>query len=233
MKKLLVLLLAALLVFALAACGQKTEQPADTSNDAATDAVTEETDAAPAVLGGFTLAASPVITDDIQALLDQATQELVGAEYTPVAYLANQIVAGTNHCLLCQVAPVVPEPVATYALVYIYEDLEGNAEITDVFNSEVVAAGTGLAGGWNAPESPELTEEAQAAFDKATADLTDASYTPLAFVQYQVVAGMNYCLLCADNNADPESRTGYTFVYIYADLEGNADITDTQGFSAL
>lgn len=147
MKKLLVLLLAALLVFALAACGQKTEQPADTSNDAATDAVTEETDAAPAVLGGFTLAASPVITDDIQALLDQATQELVGAEYTPVAYLANQIVAGTNHCLLCQVAPVVPEPVATYALVYIYEDLEGNAEITDVFNSEVVAAGTGLAGG--------------------------------------------------------------------------------------
>ena len=60
-------------------------------------------------------------------------EKLDGADYTPAALLATQIVAGKNYCILCQITPVVPEPVTKWALVYIFADLEGNAEVTNVY----------------------------------------------------------------------------------------------------
>ena len=74
-----------------------------------------------------------LLPDDAQAAFDKAMQTLDGAVYTPIALLSTQIVAGKNYCLLCQIAPVVPDPVPVWALVYIYADLEGNAEITNIY----------------------------------------------------------------------------------------------------
>jgi len=70
---------------------------------------------------------------DAQAAFDKAVDSLVGAEYVPVALLSTQVVAGTNYCILCQITPVAPNATPTWALVYIYADLDGNAEITNVY----------------------------------------------------------------------------------------------------
>ena len=70
---------------------------------------------------------------DAQAAFDKAVEGLVGAEYVPVALMSTQVVAGTNYCILCQITPVVPDAAPTWALVYIYADLDGNAEITNVY----------------------------------------------------------------------------------------------------
>ena len=71
---------------------------------------------------------------DAQAAFDKALEGLVGAEYVPVALLSTQLVAGMNYCILCQITPVVPNAVPHWALVYIYADLEGNAEIMNVYD---------------------------------------------------------------------------------------------------
>ena len=68
-----------------------------------------------------------------QIAFDKAMEKLVGAKYVPVALLSTQVVAGMNYCILCQVTPVVPNAAASWALVYIYADLGGNAEITNVY----------------------------------------------------------------------------------------------------
>ena len=68
---------------------------------------------------------------DAQAAFDKATEGR--DEYIPVALLSRQVVAGTNYCILCQITPVVPDATSTWALVYIYADLDGNAEITNVY----------------------------------------------------------------------------------------------------
>ena len=75
------------------------------------------------------------VPEEAKAAFDKAMEKdpLIGAVYTPVALLATQIVAGTNYCILCQVTPVVPDPIPTWALVYIYADLEGNAERLNVY----------------------------------------------------------------------------------------------------
>ena len=70
---------------------------------------------------------------EAQAAFDKAMDGLVGANYTPVALLATQLVAGTNYCILCQITAVVPDAVPAWALVYIYADLQGNARITNIF----------------------------------------------------------------------------------------------------
>ena len=76
---------------------------------------------------------SPVMTDEAKAAMDKALEKLVGADYKPIALLATQIVSGTNYSILCQVTPVVPDAESSFAIVHVYRDLEGNAEITEVF----------------------------------------------------------------------------------------------------
>ena len=85
-----------------------------------------------------------------------------------------------------------------------------------------------MAGGWQvAPhEAAALPEDAQAAFDKATAELDGADYLPVALLSSQVVAGMNYCILCQVTPVVPDGKPSWALVYIYADLQGNADITN-------
>ena len=64
-------------------------------------------------------------------------EKLVGAKYTPVALLATQIVAGTNYCILCQTTAVVPNAAPHWTLVYIYADLQGTAEIMNIYDLDV------------------------------------------------------------------------------------------------
>ena len=70
---------------------------------------------------------------EAQVAFDKALEGLVGAEYVPVTLMSSQVVAGTNYCILCQITPVIPDATPTWALVYIYADLDGNAEITNVY----------------------------------------------------------------------------------------------------
>lgn len=107
MKKMIVLLLAALVVFS-----------------AVSAAVAEGP-----VSGGWAAAEDPTVTEERSAVFEKALANLVGVDYTPVAYLGSQVVAGTNHCFLCQSRVVVPNAVPKYVLVFIYEDLKGNAEV--------------------------------------------------------------------------------------------------------
>lgn len=74
------------------------------------------------------------LPEDAQAAFDKALEGLVGAKYVPVALMSTQVVAGMNYCILCQITPVVPDAASTWALVYIYADLQGNAEIMNVYD---------------------------------------------------------------------------------------------------
>ena len=107
MKKLLVLLIG-LLLFA-AACAEPVS-----------------------LAGGWTPADSPEITEDRQAVFDKGMQSLLGVRYEPVAYLGSQVVAGMNHCFLCKTQLVYPDAASAYALVYLYENLNGAVTILSI-----------------------------------------------------------------------------------------------------
>ena len=75
--------------------------------------------------------------DEDEAKLEGALQNQVGASYTIVAYVGEQVVAGLNRCLLVQVTPVVPDARPHYALAYVYTDLQGESTLTEVIDLDV------------------------------------------------------------------------------------------------
>ena len=84
-----------------------------------------------------------------------------------------------------------------------------------------------LSGGWSVNDGElamSRNPEAKAAFKKATAGLTGVNYKPVAVLGSQVVAGMNYAILCRSTVVYPGARPEWKIMYIYVDLNGNASI---------
>ena len=79
--------------------------------------------------GGWAAADDPTVTQERSELFEKALGGMVGVDYTPVAYLGSQVVAGTNHCFLCLSRVVIPDAIPKFVLVFIYEDLQGKTEI--------------------------------------------------------------------------------------------------------
>ena len=203
-------------VLVIAGCGKKPEDSGLTGGE---------------VVGGWTKAESPEITETFKAVFSKATDALAGTEYVPVAYIASQVVAGTNHLVLCKATDTVPGAQPTYVLLTIYEDLNGNAEITETVETEVKAEFSENDGGWAEPASPAVTDEALTALTKACEMLAGMEYTPVALLGTQVVAGVNYRILCEAKATVPGAETEYAILTVYADPQGNAEITDTAEIS--
>ena len=90
--------------------------------------------------GGWTPSSDPAVTEELHALFEKGTETLTGASYIPVAYLGSQVVAGRNHAFLCQAVTAYPgslEAAPAYAMVYLYEDLEGNVSILSIGDFDV------------------------------------------------------------------------------------------------
>ena len=108
MKRLITVLLCGMMMLSCAACGTESEETM--------------------IVGGYSAPESPVITDEIREVVDKATADVEGVEYTPVAYLEKQVVAGMNHRVLCT-RMTAGETEEQYVILKIYADLQGNAEI--------------------------------------------------------------------------------------------------------
>ena len=222
MKKLFAIILSGLIICSFAACGQNNAS-SQSSTEAATTAAEAETSASEGgdvITGGITDAASPVVPDEVKTVFDKAAATLTGVGYEPVAYL------GTT-----------ADPKATYAIVTLFEGLNGEAEITDVANSDIEAPAPAdsenpIAGGYTEPETPEVTPEAQKALTKALEGLDGAQYEAKALLGTQIVSGTNYMLLCKITPVTANPQPHYSIVTVYEDLEGNASISDTHDFNA-
>jgi GTP-binding protein len=101
------------------------------------------------------------------------------------------VVSGTNYCILCEARVIVPDAAPYYALVYVYADLKGGAELLNIaaLNLGDIAetgeikdadpASGNLLGGW------KLDRESTVEVDGALLHLAS-----------QLVNGTNHCILC-------------------------------------
>ena len=90
-----------------------------------------------------------------------------------------------------------------------------------------------LAGGWEcyAEGEASLPKEVAEAFEKATEGFTGSDLTPVAYVGQQVVAGMNYMILCRSKTTATDPAVSFLMITVYADLEGNAEILNMKDFA--
>ncbi len=232
MRRVLAVMLAVLIVLVITACGKTAEKDETSQQEELPEAQQEETDTSSSgtMLEVWTHPDSPDITDELSSLFNKATEGLIGAGYTPVACIGRQVVSGMNYAFICREKIISPGTPETYSIVYIYEDTEGNAEIKNIMNTGVKTwmsdSDTPTAGGWKQADSPEISDKLGGLLDSAFEGLLGADYSPVALLSTQVVAGMNYCVLCEQKVVYPGAEPEYVFVYLYEDLDGNSQITD-------
>ena len=93
------------------------------------------------IFGGwsaYTDSPTEIPTEALDAL-NAALDGLEDCVYKPIALLGTQIVAGTNYCFLCETTVVVPDAQPGYALVYVFDGLEGEHELLRVQEIEFSA----------------------------------------------------------------------------------------------
>ena len=83
-----------------------------------------------------------------------------------------------------------------------------------------------LLGAWcaNMDHPTEIPQDVLDAFQAATESTTDYVYKPIALLGSQVVAGMNYCLLCEKTLVVPDAQPSYALVYINDGINGEKQI---------
>ncbi|WP_223251657.1 hypothetical protein [Bacillus sp. LLTC93] len=83
-------------------------------------------------------------------------------------------------------------------------------------------------GGWEFQdmEGCNLPQPVATAFSKAFEGFVGVQYVPVLYVASQLVSGNNYCIICKTTATTNPPIQGCKVVIIYADLEGNAHITN-------
>ena len=170
----------------------------------------EETMESANLLGAWTINSKFEPSENINAMaaFDKATESLEGYKYTVIAVLGSQIVAGTNYSYLCRAEMALPDAKPEYVIVNVYEDLDGNAEITGSLSL--------LEGkeGWEYNDiNPFMEEnkEVKTLFDKALDGLTGAEYEPIAYIGYK---DNSYAVLTKIKITSVELLTSLSTVYI-------------------
>ncbi|MBO4649574.1 MAG: hypothetical protein J5653_00080 [Clostridiales bacterium] len=171
-----------------------------------------------------------------KAAFEKATSELTGMVFEGIYLLGTQVVAGTNYCILARGTATVPDAIPGYYLVYVYEDLQGGAEVLKI--DALLEADGEVDGGWGVNTGDPTFEnnvEVKDAFAKALANMVIAGgeMEPIAYLGSQVVGGYNYLVLCRVRAVVEDPSVELALVTIYVDPEGNASITtDDMNFSA-
>lgn len=233
MKRIVSSAMAAALAFSLVACGGAGQ------TNAAQGTGEKEAAAESAVVGGWTINTEfdgSEITDEQAAMFEQAMSEADVATYQPVAVVASQLVSGMNYAYLCTSTVAAPDAPTTWAIVVIYQDLNGKCSFTcanelNPADLHLAKGTTGDAvGAWSVilPDAnAALPEKAHEAFAAATealmAENQGYALNPLALLATQVVSGTNYQFLCVGSLGGEEPQL--IDATIYQDLDGNVSVT--------
>ena len=83
-----------------------------------------------------------------------------------------------------------------------------------------------LLGAWyaNTNHPTEIPQDVLDAFQAATESTTGCVYKPIALLGSQVVAGMNYCLLCETTLVVPDAQPCFALVYFYDGINGEKEV---------
>lgn len=173
------------------------------------------------VAGGWNIPQDTVLDEDARSAFYAAAGEETALE--PVELLGTQVVAGINYAILCRAAD-------GWKIAYVYRSVSGECEL--VREQMLFPMGEGLAGGWTEPFEESFTAEEIDAIHESVYEAfgeLDGVYVDESIVLgQQVVAGMNYAVLCRKITLTAEPAAAWAMATVYVDLEGNSSVTDMQ-----
>ena len=150
--------------------------------------------------------------EKVASAVSALSEQLIGCEYKPIAYLGSQVVNGTNHAVLAE-QTVLTGKDTTNIVVLIFNEKPKEMKCTLVNIERVIEQG-GPEGGINVDVKTEIPAEAQAEFDKAFEGRLGLNIKPFALLGTQVVNGVNYFFACEVTGVTAEPQTSVAVVTV-------------------
>lgn len=147
------------------------------------------------------------VPQKVATAIGAMAETLIGAEYTPIAYLGSQVVNGTNHAVLMEQLLTTGRDTKNIVVV-IFNEKPNSLEVPSIVSIDrVVEGGTGL-GGTVIDVKTDIPAEAKAVFAAAFKDFVGSKVDPFALLATQVVKGVNYVFAAEVTPvvADPEKK---------------------------
>jgi len=145
-------------------------------------------------LGGYTINVSVnSFPQKVASGFDKAFENMVGAEYTPIAYLGSKVVNGINHLLLAEQRIITGTDVKSVVTVVLNEkpnDVDGST--LSIVEIKTVLSNGGTLGGDKVDVQTEIPEEAKKVFDNAFSAFLGSKVTPIALLASQITNGIKY-----------------------------------------
>lgn len=115
------------------------------------------------------------------------TEQLIGAEYTPIAYLGSQIANGTNHAVLAEQLIISGKDTKNIVLMIFNE----RGMDCNLVNIERVVESGGELGGVKIDVQTNIPDEAMDAFNKVTEGFVGSKIEPFVYLGSQMTKGNN------------------------------------------
>lgn len=159
--------------------------------------------------------------EKVATAVSKLSEQLMGAEYTPIAYLGSQVVNGINHAVLAEQLVITGKDIKN-VVVLIFN--EKGMDCTLVGIERVVESG-GESGGIAVDVKTDIPEEAKTAFDTVMEGFVGSTIEPFALLGTQVVKGINYIFAAEVTpvTANPEKKVA---IVIVNSMTGDISITD-------
>ena len=138
--------------------------------------------------------------------------KLVGAEYTPIAYLGSQLVNGINHAVLAEQLVVAGKDVKN-VVVMIFNEKADTFTLTGI--ERVVEGGAEL-GGTAVDVKTDIPAEAKEVFDSVVGKLVGVDAKPFALLATQVVKGVNYVFAAEVTKATKDADKEFAVITVNA-----------------
>ena len=140
----------------------------------------------------------------------EITEQLMGAEYTPIAYLGSQLVNGTNHAVLAEQVLITGRDTKN-VVIMIFQEKDDKITLVNI---ERVVEGGAPMGGVQVDVKTEIPEDAKAAFDSVFEAYVGSKVEPFALLGTQVTKGTNYIFACTLSPVVQDPKDSFNIVIV-------------------
>jgi len=171
----------------------------------------------------------------LASAFDGVMGALVGAQYTPIAYVGSQLVNGTNHAILCEQVLTTGKDTTNIVMVIINER-DGVFALAGI--DRLVEQG-GALGGIKIDVKTEIPAEILKEFESAREGYLGAKVTPKVYLGSQVVKGTNRIFFAEIENIVPNAKpeaavvvaNAMTHRFAFVDVLGDKSSVGSLGYA--
>ena len=131
------------------------------------------------------------LPEPVATAVAKVSEELLGAVYTPIAYLGKQVVNGTNYAVLAEQL-IVSGKDTKNVVVLIFNQKPGQVGDASLAAVERVVESGDALGGTVVDVKTEIPEDAKAVFAEAFEGFVGSKVEPVALLATQVTTGTDY-----------------------------------------